>query len=743
MQRQILVLVLSLMTLPFTALPAHDLPQLRDKKDNLLNRREIIEAMHRPMIDNLNKILSAEQISEMQNTSNWPDYDIIYYDIHWQVDMVGRSISGSVGTYGRSNLSGLDSVIVNLTDSLTVDSIIGPSGNLTFVHASGNITVYLDRSYSAGEVFGFTVVYHGVPPHSEGRGLWFSSNGDYPVLQNLSEPYLSYLWWPCNDLTADKADSIDVRITVDAELFATSNGLLISNVNNGDGTRTLHWQSHYPISTYLVCLAVGKYTSWTDYYVYSSTDSMPIINYAFADQSAVSQAIFQYTASALDLFVELYGEYPFLLEKYGHTQTFGNLGMEHQTNTFMIFTTDYTESVVIHELAHQWWGDLVTCGSWHDIWLNEGFATYSEALYAEALYGFTYYQNYMQALDYFDSGPVYSYDTTQVWPGIFNNRVYVKGAWVLHMLRHELGDSLFFASLQTYLQTYAYSTALTGDFQAVCETVSGQNLEPFFQQWIYGVGRPDFRHAYFCEPNPAGGWDTYIILRQVQTIGPQVFYAKVDVNLRTATGYELFALNDSLVEQYFVVHTENEVTRMEIDPNGWLLCYETWEHFRIRIWCDTISDGVQYEPYTDTIIIVGGYPGHDFVCQVISGAMPPGWNLESSTGIISGETLESGDFSFMVLVTDAIFINDYRDSTEFVVHVEPGTPRSGDANYDGQVNVGDAVFLINHIFKGGPPPTILNWADVNADCQVNVGDAVYLIYYIFKGGNAPQLGCVE
>jgi aminopeptidase N len=687
------------------------------------------------------RALETRYANEM--VSNWAEYDITYYDLYLIPDFENQGISGEVGVYGRPTVSFLDSVMLNLLDDLTVDSVYGDAGILSYRHDSDHVTIYLDHAYSLGELFGFTVAYHGNPWGDPAYpGLSFYSHNGSPTVASLSEPFMSRAWWPCNDIPEDKADSVDVHITVSDGLEAVSNGLLASDVDNGNGTHTLHWRHRYPISTYLVCFAVADYVSWQENYAGDSRDSMPVINYVFPDQVNLSHSDLSYTLSAMGIFADRFGEYPFIAEKYGHTQVQNYVGMENQTNTFLILGTSYPEQLVVHELAHQWWGDMVTCRDWHHIWLNEGFATYCEALYFEALYGSDYYRNYMIAMDNFADGSVYVEDTITE-TDIFNYRVYAKGAWVLHMLRYVVGDSVFFAILHAYREAYAYGTATTEDFQSICESVSGQDLTAFFQQWIYGIGRPYYRHAYYTEPSDSGGFDTYIAIRQDQETGPPVFVMPIDIKLRTTGDTASFTLFNDQQEQNYVVHTDSEVLSMYLDPDHWMLRDELWEQYRLRILTDSLSDGVQYEPYEDTIVVKGVYPGHDMVCEVISGELPPGWTLESSTGIISGENHKAGAFTFMVRATDEIYSESYRDSAEYTVDIVPGVEYPGDANADGDVNIGDAVYLVNYIFKGGPPPPIPNWADADADCAINIADAVYLINFIFKSGPEPQMGCVE
>ncbi len=716
------------------------------KPSNLsFSPREHLQKLADAKAQQLDRQRTYEKLLETETTTNWPEYDISYYDIDWRIDEVNEVIYGSVGIYGFPTVAELDSVVIDLDHALTVDSVYDADGLLNFAHTGNFVTVKLRALHTPSDQFGFTVVYHGQPgPLPDGtEGLVFYSNSGSPMIYNESEPYRSRLWWPCNDIPQDKADSIDIKVTVADGLVVSSNGLIASETDNGDGTHTTHWRSHFPISTYLVCLGICNYIRWDDYYHYSPTDSMPIYNFVFPDQLASSHDLLSVTSYSLNLFAGLFGEYPFISEKYGHTYS-GIYGMEYQTNTFINDGTP--QETIVHEAAHQWWGDMVTCSDWPNIWLNEGFATYCEGLYYESVGGAALYHDYMDGATYLEGAPghsIYVEDTTDSW-GIFSWRVYSKGAWVLHMLRHIVGDETFFDILHQYRAEYEFSTATTPEFQAVCEAVSGLDLSVFFQQWIYQYCQPDYRHSFYTEPNSSGGWDIYVHLRQIQTSIPQVFVMPLDLNLITYAGEIIGVIiqNDSREQDYFF-HTDNQPKGLDLDPDNWVLCLKNWEQYGLRILTDSLVDGVQGQPYYDSIIVKGGYPGHDHDIKVIAGDWPAGLDLNPITGVITGTTYATGDVSFTIEATDELYPASYADTMTYAIYFDPTPPRPGDVNTDGEVNVGDVVYLINYVFKSGPAPAVANWADANADCAVNVGDAVYLIAFTFNSGPPPQLGCVD
>jgi cytochrome c1 len=703
-------------------------------------------ALHKQMWDDLKPRLA--RLAEMdaretaKTASNWPDYDMTYYRLDLTIDHVNQLLYGRVGISGFVVATSLDSVMVNLLNNMTVDSVYDQTGNLVYIHQDDHITIYLDKVYAQGERFFFTVVYHGTPTGGNSfAGFRFSSRNGLPLITTLSQPFGARSWWPCNDITRDKADSVDIIVTVDTSLAVSSNGLIASDVDNGNGTHTTHWKSRYPIAPYLVSLGIHPYAVWYDYYVYGPDDSMPIQFHVYPDQDQYSRQFFDgIVAHMIGVLSVPFGQYPFIEEKYGCTHFDWNGAMEHQTNTSTVASAfGYSQPIIVHELGHQWWGDLVTCGDWHHIWLNEGFATYAEALYFEADNGSDYYHTYMNSFDYGGGGSIYIQDTTDLW-NIFSARVYDKGGWVLHMLRHVVGDSLFFQALTEYRRLYGWSYASTEDFQAAVEAASGMDLDYFFQEWIYGAYRPEYRYSYLWEPNPAGGWKIYLFLRQVQTTEPTFFTMPVDVGISTTDGEEIHTVFNDRQGQHFVLHTKAQPLGVQLDPDRWISRLAVPETYTLHIVNDSLADGWLVTRYIDTVQVRGTSGG--FLCDVISGLLPGGLAIEPATGVISGIPSDTGSYTFMVRAIDQTN-SAFRDSVQYTIKITPALDRPGDVNLDGITDIGDVVFLINYIFRGGTAPLLPDWADVNVDCEVGSGDAVFLIDYIFRDGPAPQLGCVE
>jgi aminopeptidase N len=280
---------------------------------------------------------------------------------------------------------------------------------------------------------------------------------------------------------------MDIRVTVPSNLIVAANGSLESTIDNGNGTRTFHWHSSYPIVPYLVSLAIHPYAVNSDWYTpMAGGDPMEVRFYVYPDDVGNAAENNAKVVGMLEAFAPVFGEYPFITEKYGHAQFPWGGGMEHQTCTSI---GGWWESIIAHELSHQWWGDMITCADFGHIWLNEGFASWSEAVYYESIGGPEAYRQYMDGMAYFGPGTVFVENPLS--DNIFDgNLSYDKGAWLVHMLRGVLGDEDFFAGLAAYRAQYEHGSATTEQLRDALEGVSGRDLDAFMEQWVYGEYSP-------------------------------------------------------------------------------------------------------------------------------------------------------------------------------------------------------------------------------------------------------------
>jgi Aminopeptidase N len=497
----------------------------------------------------------------LSTTPNMEHYDVTGYKLHFSFD-INNAILYGYTEITINPLGWLDTLDFNFFSNMVVDSVTFAD---SFVQRDNDIlTLFLTQPQPPQQVFTVGIAYHGHPVETGFQAFSFSSQGGYPMLSSLSEPYGARTWWPCKDTPTDKADSLDVWITVDSTLTGVSNGMLVEVTDTPGGLRTFHWQHRYPITTYLVFVSVTRYMTWQDTVELSDGTLLPLQYWMYPyyyNETNINR--WNRTPTMIQVYDSLYGDYPFKEEKYGMAQFNWGGAMEHQTCSSM---GSSSENTIAHELAHQWWGDLVTCANFHHIWLNEGFATYSEALYWGALYGESAYRAHMQNMDYAYTGSIYRQDTTDVW-GIFDYIVYGKGAWVLHMLRHIVGDDNFFEALASYRQQYQFSHAVTEDFQDVVESVSGMDLDWFFDQWIYGSSRPEYRWWWAATAPDSGGNSVVTIhIDQVQGGIFPTFKMPIDFQIDDT----LVTLWDSLRSQDFTLLLPFQPTSVQFDPGYWI-----------------------------------------------------------------------------------------------------------------------------------------------------------------------------
>ena len=509
------------------------------------------------------QILEKVRRADAELTENQKRFDVLYYKLDLFPDAENAVLYGNV-TMRAAALAELSSAELNFLSNMTIDSVVVNNQTAAFTHQDDLLVIRLDRVYQKDESFQTRVVYHGKPQSSGFGAFGFSSYAGKPMIWTLSEPFGARNWWPCKDAPADKADSVDLRVKVPADLIVASNGRLVS-IENRDGCTIYNWQERYPIVTYLVSLAVYPYVTYSDWYV-TEKDSMEVQFYVFADHLKSLRANYAKTVPMIRTFAELFGEYPFIQEKYGHAEFLWGGGMEHQTITSL---GGWSESLIVHELSHQWWGDMITCETFHDIWLNEGFATYSEALWWEQQYG-------AKALHQDMAGKIYLGEETIYVENPLTDNVfyyattYAKASWVLHMLRHVIGDDLFFQLLHRYYDEFKFKTINTKQFCDLCERVSGQDLEPFFQQWIHGRGAPFYTILWESTPSPSGGYDLVVSIKQKQ-VSDTIFQMPIDLTVQTEAGEHIVTVENRLRQEIYHLHVESRPLDVILDRDNWIL----------------------------------------------------------------------------------------------------------------------------------------------------------------------------
>ncbi|MGE5435971.1 MAG: M1 family aminopeptidase [Syntrophothermus sp.] len=497
-------------------------------------------------------------------------YNVKYYKLNVKITTNPNYLTGSVIMSGVPQVNPLNQIFMDLQQTLSVDSVVSNGIKLVNTHQNAKVNITLDRTYQPNEQFIIEIFYRGVPGSSGFGSFEFGQHSGQPAIWTLSEPYGASDWWPCKDNPSDKADSADIWITCASNLKGISNGRLIETIVNGDGFTTYKWKEVYPIANYLIAVTISNYYEYLQYFKYSPTDSMPVVHYVYPENFPALQTSLDKTIDMLRIFSDKYGLYPFIKEKYGHVQFGWGGGMEHQTISSM---GSFSEGIVSHELSHQWFGDKVTTIDWHHIWLNEGFATYSEGVYYEGKYGRDAYNSFinqeMNTAKY-ARGSIYVQNINSI-DEIFNSaRSYSKGGIVLHMLRGIVGDSIFFQSLREYLDVYAYSNASTEDLKNIFEGNFGSNLDYFFNEWIYGENFPVYSFNWNVNNNE-GGVKLNIILNQQTNINPSFFTMPVELKIEFTNRDTIITLFNNQQEQSFFVKLNEVPQNVILDPNNKIL----------------------------------------------------------------------------------------------------------------------------------------------------------------------------
>ncbi|HWB27028.1 MAG TPA: M1 family aminopeptidase [Chitinophagaceae bacterium] len=530
--------------------------------------RTIAQQPALPQIAAREKKIAAWQLDQQQTSIASNNYRVHYYECTWQIDPAAYYITGKVTAHFNITQS-TNNIVFDLTHQLSVDSVLMNHQKITFLQSPGeSLAINLPTTFNQGDSSAVTIFYHGAPPMENEAFVQSSHNGS-PITWTLSEPYGAKDWWPCRNGLDDKADSIDIYIIHPSQYKATSNGLLQSEttVNN---TTTTFYKHRYPIASYLVAFAVSNYSVFTQQ-VQLGDASLPLIMYVYPESLQTFQQSAYTVASSLKVYYTCYGAYPFMNEKYGETQFGFGGGMEHQTNSFVVSDNP---NLTGHELAHQWFGDKITCGSWHDIWLNEGFAEYSADILLSEKTDTSYYRKYVQYdLEHIVTAPggsVWVDDTTDV-NRIFDERLtYLKGAFLLRMLRWTLGDSAFFNGIRNYLNDpkLRYSFARVDDFKTHLEETGHTDLSYFFNQWYYGQGYPSFKVSWQQNIN---NYATININQVTSDTSVKFFKVPLALTFKNATQAKTFVVTDSINNQAEVFDVGFAADTILIDPDMQLI----------------------------------------------------------------------------------------------------------------------------------------------------------------------------
>ena len=524
-------------------------------------------------------------------------YDVVYYDLDLTANNMNTNLAGTVTMIGIAKVD-LDTVVYELFPSYTINSILFNQN--TAQYSWRETAIHCKVNVKKGEKFTISTSYSGKAPDESANplgGAGYSQKQSPSWKKNvswtLSEPFSAYEWFPCKQSLTDKIDSVSVKITVPDSCMAGSNGLLQSITSQPNNQKCFYWKHLKPIDYYLISFSVANYTDYSFYAHPKDADSILIQNYVYPNALSKVKDQIDNTADFIEYYSDIYSLYPFHKEKYGHCMAPISGGMEHQTMTTLGF---FDDELVAHELAHQWWGDHVTCGSWSDIWLNEGFATYSEYLMLAKLFP----GDEKLKLDKIH-GSVLSISNGSTWVkdsldenSIFSRKlVYDKGAAIIHTLRYIIqNDELFFQALRNYQSEFGFKTATAIDFKKSVQKTTGIDLTNYFNEWYYGEGYP----TYSAKIHQKSDNSSELIITQ-KTSAPIItplFTNPIDIRIRKTNNTDTIiriAINSNYQKNYF--STELGLKEVvEIDPNNNIV--NRVEQFTNQI--DTLPENILIYP---------------------------------------------------------------------------------------------------------------------------------------------------
>ncbi len=502
-------------------------------------------------------------------------YDVKFYHLSLEVSNRNTFLDGSA-TILCEVVKAIDTLVFQLNGELEVSGV-DVNGLAVEDYSHFGDVVYVPFDAGVGDMISVQIFYSGTAGRESGffTGITsaYDSSNDQWVTYTLSEPLNARDWFPVKQVLEDKSDSVWVDVICDRNLMAGSVGLL-EEIEDLPGNRhKFKWRSNYPIAYYLISLAVANYRDYSFHAALSDkNDSVLVQNYIYDDDLYFTnwKNRIDKTADMITLFSNLVVDYPFAGEKYGHAVAPMGGGMEHQTMSTM---ANFNFNLVAHELAHQWYGNSITCGSWQDIWINEGFASYFEYIALENLSSREAADNWMEyamTLAFGTSGSVYvpESEAEDVYRVFDSGLSYKKGAVLLHMIRYELNDdALFFEVLRNYSELYRDSIATAMEFMEVLENVGGRDFSCFFDQWYYGRGYPTFQLSGRVEN------DTLYVRSQQRTSDTEttLFIMHFDLAVETNEGTRVFRLLQETNDQLFSIPMNELVIDIQFDPENWLL----------------------------------------------------------------------------------------------------------------------------------------------------------------------------
>lgn len=505
-----------------------------------------------------------------------PQLQVGHYGLQVAFDSAAQTVSGvSSLTLSWQRSPPPARIAIDMAESLSARAVELDGQPAAYVHRGATLLVTLPPSLRGGREHVLRIRYDGQP---NPRYLHFHTVEGAPAIASYGLPFSAMGWWPTLDAPAFKAAGADVIITAPTGTQAVSNGTLIGTDHLPDGRLRFHWRELAPIYADVISVAIGRYDIIHAEYRSESGRRVPLRYYVYPADKARAQAQFTAVPDMLRVYESLFGPYPFAREMYGiaevpfpsfrEHQTVPSLGRDLLLGTTAAWDLHEVGNVIAHDMAHQWFGDSLTPRSWSDVWLNEAFANYAVALWHERQDGEAAYRGFMHSLD---TGPFPG--SVHIPPGhppdeLLTYTTFNKGAWVLHMLRHVMGDRRFFAALRAYVQANGGGLVDTGSWRTACEHAYGHPLGWFFDEWVYGQGRPALRVSWNAGSG-SGVSRSHVSIEQTQP--GEVFIMPVDVEWTAAgrSGRQIVWLRQRRTQ--LTLATPAPLARVSLDPDHWLL----------------------------------------------------------------------------------------------------------------------------------------------------------------------------
>jgi aminopeptidase N len=527
-------------------------------------------------------VLQVSGQAPVKNFNRERTFDVQHYTIRTNFDRRQKTVFGDTTVLLKPLRDDFKTIELD-SAAIKYESVrLEPENiNLNYRLSGQKIIIALDRAYSAKDSISIRFKYSAKPQ----KGIYFIE----PLIENgkverdaqiwtQGEPEEAHHWFPSYDFPDDKATSEQI-ITVEKGETVIANGELLEKRENANGTVTFHYKMPVPHSTYLTSFVVGKYAKISDSY-----KNIPLGFYVYPGTESIVPIAYGQTKDMFRIFEEMF-EMPYPFNKYDQTMVanFNFGGMENITATTMAdteilfarFNKGAVEDLVAHELAHAWFGNLVTCRNWAELWLNEGFATFLEAAYREKMYGRADYIRKIRE----DVAGFFAFDSTNkkryalfntladpnVDDSLFNTVTYQKGGAVIHTLRETVGEEAFWKALKVYLNRHKFGNAETPDLQKVFEETSGRNLDWFFRQWVYSAGFPqiEIQPVY----NPAAKTLNLTVTQTQKTEGntPNAYVLPLEVEIQTASGAQTEKLEINRRAQNFSVQLKAKPENLSFD----------------------------------------------------------------------------------------------------------------------------------------------------------------------------------